>query len=101
MKTLEEILEAVKTGETPDTDDLFYAVAALSHLLDHTAYDLLSLVEKGHPALAPLQEAHSVRVTAAMGRPPMLWLGHANDPRCREYQEWRQEAMAARRQLLH
>jgi len=101
MRTLDEITEKVFAGETPTEDELFYAVAVFRHLLHQYTEDLTALIERGNPQLKPLLEAHSERTTEAARRPPRLWLGPMNDPRCPEYQEWRREQLDVRRRQLH
>lgn len=101
-RKLEEIVEDVMSGVEPDGEELFYAVAALNTLLCLSIEEVAFLVENSSPSLFPLLDSQSGRMRSAGGSRPADWLRSRNaDPKDPEYQEWRQETLAAKRRRLH
>lgn len=88
MKTLDEIIDAVRDGERPDYDDLRYAICALSALevFDNTA--LMRLCEAERDGKKPFLvtsaqwqfEEHFNRRKRAGCKPPKEYVGWNNDP---------------------
>jgi len=97
MKTLSEIIGAVKDGERPDYEDLRYAVCALDALM---FFDLRAIMKmaKGEKEGKKKKLMYSAewqyketfnRRKAAMGKPPKEWLGPNHDPNSDDVQERR------------
>ncbi len=101
MRPLAEIIEAVQAGESPEYDELFYAVSALQHLVNFDGTDLVGLAERGSPEVIKMLEEHCKRVRGALSRPPILWIGPNDDPRNPEFQERRLDQLAARTRIVH
>lgn len=101
MRSLKEIVAAVQAGESPEYDELFYAVSAQQHLLRCDGLDLVTLTTKGAAGADALLQDHVSRLTGAEATPPQLWLTDYFDPRNPEFQERRLEEEAAKRKILH
>lgn len=100
-RSLAEILEAVRLGQTPEVDELFYAVASLDLLMEYAVQDIRGVVETGRPWLSPLLDSVVSRLSVAYPKAPRDFLGPGFDPRCPEYQAWYREALETRRRMLH
>lgn len=95
MKTLREIIEAVKDGEKPDYEDLLYGLLALSHLHAFDSQDMLKVYKKAQNDDSPfglkfLAEESFNRSKCAMNVPPKEYVGDSHDPSNPEYQRERQ-----------
>jgi len=93
MKTLGEIIDAVRDGERPDYEDLRYAICAMDALMtfDRTALIALSEAEDGcqttevlprrFTSSATWQLSENFRRQArAYEKPPKEYVGWNNDP---------------------
>lgn len=88
MKTLGDIIDAVRDGERPDYEDLRYAICATSALMtfDRNALSNLAIAETEgkKPVLiysAVFQHAENFnRVKRALSKPPKEYIGWGNDP---------------------
>lgn len=88
MKTLDQIISAVRDGERPDYDDLRYAICAMDalHTFDRNAFMKLSEAERLnkkpfmiYSAIWQFEELFN-RHKAALGKPPKEYIGWNNDP---------------------
>lgn len=88
MKTLNEIVNAVRDGERPDYEDLRYAICAMEALstFDRMAFMKLADAEKSgkkpfmtSSAQWQFEESFS-RHKRAGEKPPKEWVGWNNDP---------------------
>lgn len=92
MATLSEIIEAVKNGEKPEYDDLWFGLLALSHLHTFDVQDMLEVFEKTsgqNNMLAMRAEESFNRSKRAMAVPPKQYLGNNWNPDNPEYQKQR------------
>lgn len=97
MRALGEIIEAARSGERPDYDELRYAVCAMDTLMtfDQIAFSRLAEAEMaGKRAIlsnsAKFQhEERFNRIKRALGVDPKSYLGESNDPDNPDYQERR------------
>jgi hypothetical protein len=88
MKTLTEIIDAVRDGKHPEYEELRYAICAMSALqtFDRLAFMRLAQAERDHekvfmPTSAQWQWAeHFNRHKRAGGKPPKEYVGWNNDP---------------------
>lgn len=100
MRTLSEIIELVKSGETPTSEELYYTVAALDALTTFTTLDLrhLGLDPKYRNMGEHIAENDHERWRRALAVDPKTWLGESNDPKTPEYQHRREgsKRLAAR-----
>jgi len=101
MRTLLEIIEAVKDNEEVTLDELKYALLAIDALWHFDKNDLSRLRSKiieGKPVLSIVckdaRDRAFHRVKAALEKNPKEWLGWKNDPKNPEYQEFRKFAFA-------
>lgn len=101
-KTLGEIISAARAGERPGYDDLRLALCAMDHLMtfDRTALERLAVAEKEgmRPFLtrsAVYQcEEHHGRVSRALEKTPLAFLGENNNPDNPGVQAERRQALA-------
>lgn len=101
MKTLGELIEAVKNNEQPVYEELRYAVLALESLLSFDSQAFIGLAEAEREQRKPLLtgsavfqwEEHFNRNKRALGTVPKEWIGWENDPGNPEYQKRRQIAL--------
>lgn len=88
MRTLGEIIEAVKNGEKPEYDELRYALCALDslHTFDSTALRNLAEAELENKKQILVYrptwqyEESFNRNKRALSKTPKEWLGWNNDP---------------------
>lgn len=107
MRTLLEIITAVRNGEKPDQDELRLALLAMDHALDATLGLLLDNAEQEvrgikqpGPHYRALQEFLR-RTTQITSVAPDAWLGWDNHPDNPDFQERRQHALAVAKKQLH
>ena len=101
MKSLSDILDAVRNGERPEYDELRYAVCALSSLATFDGMALQKLAEaeaEQKPKMlvwsAKWQHEECFnRWKTALGKSPKEWLGPSNDPDNPEVVERRKRAV--------
>lgn len=92
MKTLSEIIDAVKNGEKPAYDDLRFALLAMSHLHTFDSSDMLDVFEattEWNPILHIRAEEAFNRSKRAMNVSPKEYLGENWNPDNPEYQKRR------------
>lgn len=102
MKTLGEIIEAARSGQRPDYDDLRLAVCALDILMTFDRKAIWKLAEAEAQGKKPFLLYSSVwqrdenfeRVKRAMAKPPKTYLGPTYDPDSPEVQERRRKSIA-------
>ncbi|MEJ5862037.1 hypothetical protein [Pseudomonas farsensis] len=102
MKTLGEIIEAAKSGERPDYDDLRLAVCAMDALMTFDRQAFWRLAEGEQKGKKPILVWSSVwqrdeqfdRIKRAMATDPKKWLGPNYDPDSPELQERRRMSIA-------
>jgi hypothetical protein len=88
MKSLNEIINAVRDGERPDYDDLRYAICAMEALttFDRMAFGKLADAERAgkkpfmNTSAQWQYEEHFGRHKRAGGKPPKEYVGWNNDP---------------------
>lgn len=101
MSTLFEIVEAVKSNEAVDHDDLRYALLALAalHTFERSSVERMANRAES-PALrkAELEESWR-RSKTAFAAEPKTWLGPGNLPESEEYQQRRRAAFAILRKV--
>ncbi|EIM1710225.1 hypothetical protein JFQ88_004122 [Aeromonas dhakensis] len=100
-KTLGEIIEAARSGERPDYDDLRYAICAMDHLMvfDRVALDRMAEAER--EGKKPFMTRSAVwqqkerfeRVARALDKTPLEFLGDNWNPDNPEVQEQRQRTI--------
>jgi hypothetical protein len=107
MRTLLEIISAVRDGETPDQDELRLALLAMDHMLDATMQLLINnaeqevlAIKQPGPHYLALQEFLR-RNAQACRTAPDAWLGWDNHPDNPDFQERRQHALAVVKKQLH
>lgn len=102
MRPLGEIVEAARSGERPDYEELRYAVCALEALAVFAQNALLKLAEAERGARpcvltgsAEWQVSeHFRRVSSAYARSPKEYLGWENDPDNPQYVSRRKSSKA-------
>lgn len=88
MKTLSEIVNAVRDGERPDYEDLRYAICAMDALAVFNRSAFMKLAEAERGGRKPFMtssaqwqwEEHFRREQAALNKPPKEYVGWNNDP---------------------
>ncbi len=88
MKTLNEIVDAVRDGERPDYEDLRYAICAMSALSSFDRMAFMKLAETEREGKKPFLtgsaqwqwEEHFNRQKRAGEKPPKEYVGWSNDP---------------------
>lgn len=97
--TLNEIIEAVRSGEKPEYDDLRYAVCALDALstFDSMSFMRLACAElEGKSQSTQTQwEDHFNRHKRAGDTPPKVYVGWNNDPDNPDFLARRRASMRA------
>lgn len=102
MKTLGEIIEAAKSGERPDYEDLRLAVCAMDALMTFDRQAIWKLAEAETEGKKPFlvyscvwqRDENFGRLKRAMGKDPRSWLGPNNDPDSPAVQERRRMSSA-------
>lgn len=100
MKTLGEIVEAVRDGERPDYDDLRYAICAMEALAVFNRQAFMKLAETERDGKKPVLtrsavwqwEEHFRREKIASDTPPKKYVGWNNDPDNPEFLERRKKS---------
>jgi hypothetical protein len=100
MKTLGEIVNAVRDGERPDYEDLRYAICSLEALVTFDRNAFIRLAEAEQEGKKPFistsavwqWEEHCRRTQAAFGKPPKEYVGWSNDPDNPAFLERRKKA---------
>lgn len=92
MKTLDEIIEELKTNGKPEYEDLRYSVLVLVGMLnmDHINLRNVLMSEKElSPLVKKLKAENSFSMyKTALNKPPKEYLGWNNDPENPEYQKF-------------
>lgn len=99
MKTLGEIIEAARTGERPDYDDLRYAICALDMLMTFDRMAFMRLADAEGRGRKPFLSTSAVwqwgehfrRVKRALNEQPKGYIGWDNDPDNLEFVERRKK----------
>lgn len=102
MKTLGGIIEAAKSGERPDYDDLRLALCAMDALLTFDRQAIWNLAEAQQENKKPVlvysalwqRDENFGRVKKAMAKSPREWLGPNHDPDSPAVQKRRQVSRA-------
>ena len=102
MKTLGEIIEAARSGERPDYDELRLAVCAMDALMTFDRQAIWKLADAEQQGKKPFLVYSSVwqrdenfnRVKRAMAKDPKSYLGATYDPDSPETQERRSKSIA-------
>ncbi|MBC3485727.1 hypothetical protein HU750_08585 [Pseudomonas sp. SWRI50] len=102
MKTLGEIIEAAKSGERPDYDDLRLAVCAMDMLMTFDRQAIWKLAEGEEKCKKPFltwsglwqRDENFTRVKRAMAMDPKAYLGANYDPDSPAVQERRRMSIA-------
>lgn len=108
LKTLGEIIDAAKSGQVQDVDDLRYAVCALDALMTFDRQAIWKLVEAESAGKKPFlvysatwqRDEQFNRVKRALGKAPREWLGPTHDPDSPEVQKRRQVSNALMQKLM-
>lgn len=101
MRTLSDIVEAVKANERPDYEELRYALLAYQALATFDGMALMRLAEAERRKAVPRLTRSAVwqheeqfrRFKLALAKSPKEWVGWNNDPENPEYQQRRAAAM--------
>lgn len=88
MRTLSEIVDAVRDGERPDYEDLRYAICAMDALTTFDRMAFMKLAEAEREGKKPFLtssaqwqwEEHFSRQKRAGEKPPKEYVGWNNDP---------------------
>ncbi|RZI91629.1 MAG: hypothetical protein EOP15_00030 [Pseudomonas sp.] len=102
MKTLGEIIEAARSGERPDYDELRLAVCAMDALMTFDRQAIWKLAEGEQQGKKPFMVWSSVwqrnenfdRVKRAMAKDPKTYLGPTYDPDSPAVQKRRRKSIA-------
>lgn len=102
MRTLGEIIEAARSGERPDYDELRLAVCAMDALMTFDLMAIWKLAEAESEGKKPFLVYSAVwqrdenfgRVKRAMAKTPRDFLGPNHDPDSPEAQESRRRSIA-------
>lgn len=102
MTTLGEIIEAAKSGQRPEYDDLRLAVCAMDMLMTFDRQAIWKLAEAETKGKKPFLSYSSVfqrdenfqRVKRAMEKDPKTYLGPTYDPDSPEVQSRRRKSIA-------
>ncbi len=101
MKTLGEIIDAVRNGERPDYEELRYAICALEALATFDRQALMKLAETEREGKNPILTRSAVfqfeesfnRTKRARGADPKSYVGWNNDPENPEFLQRRKAAI--------
>ncbi len=91
--TIGELVDACRSGEKPDYDDLRHLVCCLDSLLTFASTDLSRAIDKPKfytPMVLYTQQFE--RIKRALDKEPLQWLGDSNNPDIPEVQERRELA---------
>lgn len=102
MRTLGEIIEAARSGERPDYDDLRLAVCAMDMLMTFDRQAIWKLAEGEQQGKKPIlvwsslwqRDENFTRVKGAMAKDPKSYLGPNYDPDSPAVQERRRMSIA-------
>lgn len=105
MKTLGEIVEAVRSGERPDYDDLRYAICAMEALSTFDQLAFMNLASSEREGKKPFMtssaqwqwEEHFRRHKSAGETQPKKYIGWNNDPDNPDFQKRR----AVSKRIMH
>ncbi len=102
MRTLGEIIEAARSGERPDYDELRLAVCAMDLLMTFDRQAIWKLAEGEQKGKKPIlfwsslwqRDENFTRVKSAMAKDPKSYLGPNYDPDSPAVQERRRMSIA-------
>nr|WP_312623841.1 hypothetical protein [Pseudomonas juntendi] len=102
MRTLGEIIEAARSGERPDYDELRLAVCAMDMLMTFDRQAIWKLAEGEQQGKKPIlvwsslwqRDENFTRVKGAMAKDPKSYLGPNYDPDSPAVQERRRMSIA-------
>lgn len=102
MKTLGEIIEAARSGERPEYEDLRLAVCAMDMLMTFDRQAIWKLAEAESEGKKPFmvwsglwqRDENFNRVKRAMAKDPRSYLGPTYDPDSPEVQNRRRKSIA-------
>jgi len=108
MRTLGEIIEAAKSGEKPDYDELRYAVCAMDALMTFDRQAIWKLAQAEQEGKKPVlvysglwqRDENFGRIKRAMATTPREYVGANNDPDSPAVQERRRKSIALMDRLL-
>lgn len=108
MRTLGEIIEAAKSGERPDYDELRLAVCVMDALMTFDRMAIWKLAEAEQEGKKPFMVWSAVfqrdenfnRVKRAMEKSPRDWLGPNHDPDSLGAQARRRQSIALAERAL-
>lgn len=97
MRTLGEIIEAIKSGQDPTQAELYWSVLAMDALSTFDAGDIRKMAElEMEGKKGPLFTAEYVYKTSfdrwhrALNKDPKSWVGPNHDPKTTGYQKQRE-----------
>lgn len=89
MRTLDEIIEAIKTNEPVTHDEATYSVLVLSSLMNVISYKFHDLLINGWSQLKKdLYLKGKSQYSSALVVPPDKFMGWDNDPKNPDYQKF-------------
>lgn len=102
MKTIGEIIEAAKSGERPDYDELRLAVCAMDAMMTFDRMAIWKLAEAEQEGKKPFmvwsaiwqRDENFSRVKRALTKTPREYLGRSYDPDSPEVQARRKQSLA-------
>lgn len=108
MKTLGEIIEAARSGERPDYDDMRMAVCAMDLLMTFDRQAIWKLAEAESEKKKPFlvnsaiwqRDENFGRVKRAMGKPPSEYLGASHNPDSPEVQDRRRVSIRLMNRMI-
>ena len=108
MKTPGEIIEAARSGEKPDYDDMRLAICAMDLLMTFDRQAIWKLSEAESKRKKPFlvnsaiwqRDENFGRVKRAMGKTPLAYLGASHNPDSPEVQQRRRKSIALMDRLI-
>lgn len=108
MKTLGEIIEAARSGERPEYDELRMAVCAMDLLMTFDRQAIWKLAEAESGKKKPFlvnsaiwqRDENFGRIKRAMDKPPLEYLGASYDPDSPEVQERRRMSIGLMNRMI-
>lgn len=108
MKTLGEIIEAARSGERPEYDELRMAVCAMDLLMTFDRQAIWKLAEAESAKKKPFlvnsaiwqRDENFGRMKRSMGKPPSEYLGASHNPDSPEVQERRRLSVGLMNRMM-
>ena len=88
MRTLDEIIDAIKANQSVTHEEAIYSVLVLATVVNSLSMDIVHILCKWSDERKELYKTQKTMYSLALNKSPKEFLGWSNDPQNPEYQRF-------------